>query len=131
MFFFFSLEGLSNVSVTSFTMNTIGEITYDLPKLDTGNYWYPIYPDHVATINSYKIKEILRRIPTHPPGSDYYSALDRGRIPDRLRKEEYDSKRVKHYGGEKYKFCQRIEKDDVFSTICTSMSRFFISFFIV
>ncbi|RGB28937.1 hypothetical protein C1646_672845 [Rhizophagus diaphanus] len=107
-----SLEGLSNVSMTSFTMNTVGEITYDLPKLDTGNYWYPIYPDHVATINSYKIKEILRRIPTYPPGSDYYSALDRGMIPDRLRKEEYDSKRVNHFGGEKYKFCQRIEKDD-------------------
>ena len=106
-------------------MNTVGEITHDLPKLDTGIYWYPIYPDHVATINNYKTKEILRRIPIYPPGSDYYSARDKGRIPDRFKKEEYDLKRVKHNGGEKYKFCQRIERDNVFSTICTSMSKFF------
>ncbi|CAG8627269.1 14324_t:CDS:10 [Funneliformis mosseae] len=116
-----SLKGLSNASVASFKMSTVGEITYDLPKLDTGIYWYPTYPDHVATLNSYQTKEILRRIPVYPPGSDYYSAREKEKIPDRFCKAEYDSKREKHNGGERYRFCQRIEKNDVFSTICTSM----------
>jgi len=124
------LKGISDVSVASFTMNTVEEITYDLPKLDTGIYWYPTYPDHVATLSGYKTKEILRRIPIFPPGSDYYSARDKEKIPDRFSKAEYDLKRERHNGGGKYRFCQRIEKDDVFSTICTSMSKFLFIYII-
>ncbi|RHZ71241.1 hypothetical protein Glove_261g84 [Diversispora epigaea] len=114
------LQGVQDEKHASFPMITIKDLIGDLPEIDTGIYWDPAYPDHRTYSISLKCKEILRRIPIDPPLCDYYLARKLKLIPDIHSHASYDAK-IKKYPTCNYKYCQRIDKDDAFVTICTVM----------
>ncbi|CAG8518555.1 8799_t:CDS:10 [Diversispora eburnea] len=116
------LQGVQDEKHASLPMITIKDLIGDLPEIDTGIYWDPAYPDHRTYNLSLKCKEILRRVPIDPPLSDYYLARKLKLIPDIHSHASYDAK-IKKYPSCNYKYCQRIDKDDVFVTICTVMIR--------
>ncbi|CAG8575348.1 3493_t:CDS:1, partial [Acaulospora colombiana] len=101
-------------------MITIKDLIGDLPEIDTGIYWDPAYPDHRTHNSTLKSREILRRVPVDPPTSDYYYARKLNLIPSIHSNAAYDLK-MKKYPTCNYKYCQRIDGNDVFVTICTVM----------
>ncbi|CAG8468863.1 15620_t:CDS:10, partial [Acaulospora morrowiae] len=110
------LQGFQCEKYSSFPMVTIKDLIGDLPEIDTGIYWDPAYPDHRTHYTSLKSKEILRRVPIDPPMSDYYYARKLNIIPNIHSHASYDAK-MKKYPLCNYKYCQRVDRDDVFITI--------------
>ncbi|KAG9288012.1 hypothetical protein G9A89_017607 [Geosiphon pyriformis] len=113
-----SLKGLEEDPLTSFPLVSIEKLIGDLPPLDNGIIWHPEYPDHRTHSINYLTKEILRRVPAEG-GADYYLARERHTISELFNHPAYEAK-VNHVE-QKYKYCQRIDKNGVFPTICTSM----------
>ncbi|RIB22533.1 S-adenosyl-L-methionine-dependent methyltransferase [Gigaspora rosea] len=107
---------------TSFPMISIKDHISDLPPIGEGDIWYPSFPDHRTYQMSLRTKEILRRIPTFPPARDYYYARKHKFIPDIHAVPSYDAKLIKFPKvSHLYRYCQRIDPNGLFPTICTVM----------
>ncbi|CAG8575511.1 3961_t:CDS:1, partial [Acaulospora colombiana] len=112
----FQMGGFKYEKTSSFPMISIRDLIGDLPRIDTGIYWHPEYPDHHTLVRSTRLREILRRI---PPCSHYHLARELGLIPDIYMHEVYEKKKIIF---PKAKYLQRVDGDDIFSTIVTGMS---------
>ncbi|CAG8469537.1 12236_t:CDS:10 [Ambispora gerdemannii] len=107
------LRGITKPKYISFPKITIERVIGKLPRIQTGVLWFPSFPDHrINTFykNYHRDKEIMKIIPKEPK-ADYFTALERGLIPEELQ--------IVNSTGSP--FCQRINKDGVFSTITTNI----------